>query len=117
VSAWGGYVFIINLIPLHVFFLIIMGRFSEGCSLLLFFLFTGLSLLDKIPCTALNIIGDHKSHITRGNCEAVKILRGVFFFIQLLPGATTESQKSHFRKFNTEVSSNIVELLNIFALS
>jgi len=29
VSAWGGYVFIINLIPLHVFVLLIMGRFSQ----------------------------------------------------------------------------------------
>lgn len=29
VSAWGGYVFIINLIPLHVFALLIMNRFSN----------------------------------------------------------------------------------------
>jgi len=29
VSAWGGYVFIINLIPLHVFALLVMGRFSN----------------------------------------------------------------------------------------
>ena len=29
VSAWGGYVFIINLIPLHVFALILMGRYSN----------------------------------------------------------------------------------------
>ncbi|KAJ3416106.1 oligosaccharyl transferase stt3 subunit [Chytridiales sp. JEL 0842] len=28
VSAWGGYVFIINLIPLHAFVLILMGRFT-----------------------------------------------------------------------------------------
>lgn len=28
VSAWGGYVFIINLIPLHVFTLLVMGRYS-----------------------------------------------------------------------------------------
>jgi dolichyl-diphosphooligosaccharide--protein glycosyltransferase len=28
VSAWGGYVFITNLLPLHVFVLICMGRFS-----------------------------------------------------------------------------------------
>ncbi|RIB28023.1 Glycosyltransferase Family 66 protein [Gigaspora rosea] len=28
VAAWGGYVFIINLIPLHAFALILMGRFS-----------------------------------------------------------------------------------------
>ncbi|KAH8820377.1 glycosyltransferase family 66 protein [Xylogone sp. PMI_703] len=29
VSAWGGYVFITNLIPLHVFVLVCMGRFSS----------------------------------------------------------------------------------------
>ncbi|XP_018010838.1 dolichyl-diphosphooligosaccharide--protein glycosyltransferase subunit STT3B isoform X2 [Hyalella azteca] len=29
VSAWGGYVYIINLIPLHVLVLLIMGRFSS----------------------------------------------------------------------------------------
>ena len=29
VSAWGGYVFIINLIPLHVFVLLVMGRYSD----------------------------------------------------------------------------------------
>uniref|UniRef100_T1J0C4 dolichyl-diphosphooligosaccharide--protein glycotransferase n=1 Tax=Strigamia maritima TaxID=126957 RepID=T1J0C4_STRMM len=29
VSAWGGYVFIINLIPLHVFVLLLMGRYSQ----------------------------------------------------------------------------------------
>ncbi|AET37662.1 dolichyl-diphosphooligosaccharide--protein glycosyltransferase subunit STT3 Ecym_1435 [Eremothecium cymbalariae DBVPG len=29
VSAWGGYVFITNLIPLHVFILILMGRYHS----------------------------------------------------------------------------------------
>lgn len=29
VSAWGGYVFIINLIPLHVFALLLMQRYSR----------------------------------------------------------------------------------------
>ena len=29
VSAWGGYVFITNLIPLHVFVLLCMGRYSS----------------------------------------------------------------------------------------
>uniref|UniRef100_A0A915HSC2 dolichyl-diphosphooligosaccharide--protein glycotransferase n=1 Tax=Romanomermis culicivorax TaxID=13658 RepID=A0A915HSC2_ROMCU len=29
VSAWGGYVFIINLIPLHALVLILMGRYSS----------------------------------------------------------------------------------------
>ncbi|OLY80784.1 Dolichyl-diphosphooligosaccharide-protein glycosyltransferase subunit stt3 [Smittium mucronatum] len=30
VSAWGGYVFIINMIPLHVFTLLAMGRYSNN---------------------------------------------------------------------------------------
>ena len=29
VAAWGGYVFITNMIPLHVFVLLLMGRWSE----------------------------------------------------------------------------------------
>ena len=29
VSSWGGYVFLINLIPMHVFVLMICGRFSH----------------------------------------------------------------------------------------
>ena len=29
VSSWGGYVFLINLIPIHVFALMITGRFSH----------------------------------------------------------------------------------------
>jgi dolichyl-diphosphooligosaccharide--protein glycosyltransferase len=29
VAAWGGYVFITNMIPLHAFVLVLMGRFSH----------------------------------------------------------------------------------------
>lgn len=29
VSSWGGYVFLINLIPMHVFALMVTGRFSH----------------------------------------------------------------------------------------
>lgn len=29
VSSWGGYVFLINLIPLHVLVLMLTGRFSH----------------------------------------------------------------------------------------
>ena len=29
VSSWGGYVFLINLIPMHVFVLMVSGRFSH----------------------------------------------------------------------------------------
>jgi dolichyl-diphosphooligosaccharide--protein glycosyltransferase len=30
VSSWGGYVFIINIIPLHIFVLLIMGRYTNS---------------------------------------------------------------------------------------
>lgn len=43
VSAWGGYVFIINLIPLHVLTLILIGRYCSklyiGTFFICFFLF------------------------------------------------------------------------------
>ena len=29
VSSWGGYVFLINLIPIHVLALMVTGRFSH----------------------------------------------------------------------------------------
>merc|ERR1712241_438930 len=29
VSSWGGYVFLINIIPIHVFVLMVSGRFSH----------------------------------------------------------------------------------------
>lgn len=50
VAAWGGYVFIINLIPLHVFVLILMGRFSNKLyvSYTVFFIM-GLILSMQIP--------------------------------------------------------------------
>ena len=50
VSAWGGYVFIINLIPLHVFVLLLMGRYSSKIfvSYSVFYI-TGLLLSMQIP--------------------------------------------------------------------
>ncbi|XP_015784872.1 dolichyl-diphosphooligosaccharide--protein glycosyltransferase subunit STT3B [Tetranychus urticae] len=50
VSAWGGYVFIINLIPLHVFFLLLMGRYSTRIHIAYtVFFILGLLLSMQIP--------------------------------------------------------------------
>lgn len=50
VSAWGGYVFIINLIPLHVFALLMMGRFdSKVYTSYSVFYITGLVLSMQVP--------------------------------------------------------------------
>lgn len=50
VSAWGGYVFIINLIPLHVMVLLLMGRYSDRIYVAYSTFFTlGLLLSMQIP--------------------------------------------------------------------
>ncbi|ESP02750.1 hypothetical protein LOTGIDRAFT_110908 [Lottia gigantea] len=50
VSAWGGYVFIINLIPLHVFVLLLMGRYSKRIfTAYTSFFIVGLILSMQIP--------------------------------------------------------------------
>ncbi|MEE6466130.1 hypothetical protein FKM82_006850 [Ascaphus truei] len=50
VSAWGGYVFIINLIPLHVFVLLLMQRYSKRVYIAYStFFIVGLILSMQIP--------------------------------------------------------------------
>ena len=48
VSAWGGYVFIINLVPLHVFALLLMGRFSNRSETYFTWLVAGLTVFSRI---------------------------------------------------------------------
>ena len=57
VAAWGGYVFIINMIPLHVFVLILMGKYTTKmyvayCS----FYIVGLILSMQIPFVGVNAL-------------------------------------------------------------
>ena len=59
VSSWGGYVFLINLIPLHVLALMATGRFSHRiyvayCSVSTSFIVTFISNQGALYCVEIN---------------------------------------------------------------
>lgn len=62
VSAWGGYVFIINLIPLHVFVLLLMQRYSRR-------LYIGESALHECTCVCLSFEIHYHLHTPHTNME------------------------------------------------
>ncbi|KAL4228662.1 Dolichyl-diphosphooligosaccharide--protein glycosyltransferase subunit stt3b [Mactra antiquata] len=67
VSAWGGYVFIINLIPLHVFVLILMGRYSQRIYIAYnSFFIIGLILSMQIPFVGFNPISTSEHMASAG---------------------------------------------------
>jgi len=53
VSAWGGYIFIINLIPLHVLTLLVTGRFSAR----LYIAYCTLYTLGTLLSMQINFVG------------------------------------------------------------
>jgi len=71
VSAWGGYVFIINLIPLHVFVLLVMGRYSNRLftSYTTFYIL-GLLLSMQIPFVGFQPIRTSEHMAASGNYSA-----------------------------------------------
>ncbi|XP_052803659.1 dolichyl-diphosphooligosaccharide--protein glycosyltransferase subunit STT3B-like [Mya arenaria] len=67
VSAWGGYVFIINLIPLHVLVLIIMGRYSRRIYVAYnSFFIIGLILSMQVPFVGFNPISTSEHMASAG---------------------------------------------------
>ncbi|PAV89310.1 hypothetical protein WR25_05725 [Diploscapter pachys] len=75
VSAWGGYVFIINLIPLHVLALVIMGRYSSR----LFVSYTTFYVLATILSMQVPFVGFQPVH-TSEHMPAF----GVFGILQIV---------------------------------
>ncbi|XP_060869688.1 dolichyl-diphosphooligosaccharide--protein glycosyltransferase subunit STT3B [Metopolophium dirhodum] len=107
VSAWGGYVFIINLIPLHVFLLLIMGRYSYRLftSYTVFYIL-GLVLSMQIPFVGFQPIRTSE-HMAASGVFALVMAAGTFNYIQ------TRITKAEFKFifiFATLVTSGIVLL-------
>lgn len=71
VSAWGGYVFIINLIPLHVFVLLLMQRYSRR-------LYIGESALHE--CAHACVCVFRLRHTTTYTHLTQPLISSVFFF-------------------------------------
>lgn len=112
-SAWGGYVFIINLIPLHVFLLLIMGRYSYRLftSYTVFYIL-GLGLSMQIPFVGFQPIRTSE-HMAASGVFALVIAAGAFNYIQ------TRITKAEFKFifiFATLVTSGVV-LLTVIGLT
>lgn len=84
VSAWGGYVFIINLIPLHVFVLLIMNRYSHR----LFTSYTTFYILGLIFSMQIPFVGFQpirtSEHMAASGVFALLIAVGVLKHLQTI---------------------------------
>ena len=87
VSAWGGYVFITNLIPLHAFVLILMGRYTSR----LYIAYTTWYALGTLASMQVPFVGflpirnsDHMSAL--GIFGLIQLVGAVQFLRQQLPG-------------------------------
>merc|ERR1719383_910533 len=85
VSAWGGYVFIINLIPLHAFVLILMGRFSQRLYVAYsVFFILGLVLSMQIPFVGFQPIRTSEHMAAAGVFGLLQIYGAVVFLTSRL---------------------------------
>ncbi|KOC59692.1 Dolichyl-diphosphooligosaccharide--protein glycosyltransferase subunit STT3B [Habropoda laboriosa] len=98
VSAWGGYVFIINLIPLHVFALLVMNRFSNRLftSYTTFYIL-GLLLSMQIPFVGFQPIRTSE-HMAAGG------VFGLLIFVATLRYLRTVLTKSEMKYFGGVVA-------------
>ncbi|CAL1277338.1 unnamed protein product [Larinioides sclopetarius] len=88
VSAWGGYVFIINLIPLHVFVLLVMGRYSNKIYVAYnSFFILGLLLSMQIPFVGFQPVRTSEHMASAG----VFILLNAYAFLRYLQSYMTKS--------------------------
>ncbi|KAJ3217564.1 oligosaccharyl transferase stt3 subunit [Dinochytrium kinnereticum] len=84
VSAWGGYVFIINLIPLHGFALLLMGRFSPR----LYVAYSSFYVIGTLASMQIPFVGFQPTRTS----EHMAAL-GIFGLLQIV--AFTELIRSH----------------------
>ena len=79
VAAWGGYVFIINIIPIYVVIMIVAGRYSSRLYIAYSVFYTLGSLMAMtVPFVGFNVL-------LRAECAAA---HGVFFLVQVFSFAS-----------------------------
>ena len=121
VSAWGGYVFITNLLPLHAFVLVLMGRYSPRLyvSYSTWFALGTLASM-QIPFVGFLPIRSSEHMSALGNLFDSDVIydsltgTGVFGLLQLVAFVEFVRQQVPNRQFQTLLRSMI---LVIFALS
>ena len=120
VSAWGGYVFITNLLPLHAFVLIAMGRYSPR----LYVSYSTWFALGTLASMQIPFVGflpvrssEHMSALGMSSSDTKKIATdslGVFGLLQLVAFVEFVRQQVPNKQFQTLLRSLI---LIIFAVS
>jgi len=91
VSAWGGYVYIINLIPLHALTLIIMGRFSHR----LYTAYTTFFILGLVCSMQIPFVGFQP--IRTSEHMAAAGVFGIINVVAVLQYVQTKLSKSEFK--------------------
>ncbi|KYN18760.1 Dolichyl-diphosphooligosaccharide--protein glycosyltransferase subunit STT3B [Trachymyrmex cornetzi] len=110
VSAWGGYVFIINLIPLHVFALLIMNRFSNR----LFTSYTTFYVLGLLLSMQIPFVGFQP--IRTSEHMAASGVFGLIIFVAAFRYLRTVLTKSEMKYFGGVVAVTTTMLLLILII-
>ncbi|CAH1776186.1 unnamed protein product [Owenia fusiformis] len=107
VSAWGGYVFIINLIPLHVFVLLLMGRFSRR----IYVAYNTFYILGTILSMQVPFVGFQPLKTSEHMAAAgVFALLHAYAFLQYVQGVLTKSEFRYFFLFAIVAAAGLVFL-------
>merc|ERR1712137_913670 len=108
VSAWGGYVFIINLIPLHVLALIATGRYSHRLYVAFCTFYSiGTLLSMQIPFVGFQPVTGAEHLAALGTFGLLQLYAGVSWLYALLP------RKHFYRIFKAVVLLTIGGFLSI----
>ncbi|KAK6491693.1 dolichyl-diphosphooligosaccharide--protein glycosyltransferase subunit STT3B-like [Huso huso] len=111
VSAWGGYVFIINLIPLHVFVLLLMQRFSRRVYIAYStFYIVGLVLSMQIPFVGFQPIRTSEHMAAAG----VFALLQAYAFLQYLKDRLTKQEFQTLFFLGVSLAAGVVFLSVIY---
>ncbi|ODQ79160.1 glycosyltransferase family 66 protein [Babjeviella inositovora NRRL Y-12698] len=113
VAAWGGYVFITNLIPLHIFVLILMGRYSAK----LYVAYTTWYALGTLASMQIPFVGFLP---IRSNDHMAAL--GVFGLIQLVAFGNYVKSSTSSKQFKTFLTVSLVLIIalgvsGLFALT
>ncbi|KAJ8395778.1 hypothetical protein AAFF_G00028250 [Aldrovandia affinis] len=111
VSAWGGYVFIINLIPLHVFVLLLMQRYSKRVYIAYStFYIVGLVLSMQIPFVGFQPIRTSEHMAAAG----VFALLQAYAFLQYLKDRLTKQEFQTLFFLGVSLAAGVVFLTVIY---
>uniref|UniRef100_A0A665VQ40 Dolichyl-diphosphooligosaccharide--protein glycosyltransferase subunit STT3B n=1 Tax=Echeneis naucrates TaxID=173247 RepID=A0A665VQ40_ECHNA len=111
VSAWGGYVFIINLIPLHVFVLLLMQRYSRRVYIAYStFYIVGLILSMQIPFVGFQPIRTSEHMAAAG----VFALLQAYAFLQYLKDRLTRQEFQTLFFLGVSLAAGVVFLTVIY---